>query len=152
MDRAGIMLFKVSPNVEFKELSCVTNPYRFAYPDFRYKIGAQPEFLIKGVDKNDAWLGVTLGPFKSGDVKENGVLAGGFIIEIFPDSPADKAGLQYGDIIIMLNERNGTYAELIPEIMSSSAIGDNLDIYFIRENETFQTQALLAKIQNDDYF
>ena len=152
MDRAGIMLFKVSPNAEFKELSCVTNPYRFAYPDFRYKIGAQPEFLAKGMDKSDAWLGVTLGPCRSGDVKGKGVLSGGFIIEVFPDSPADKAGLQYGDIIIMINEQNGTYAELIPEIIGSSAIGDKLDIYFFRANESYRTQASLEKIQNPDYF
>jgi len=38
-------------------------PNRFAYPDFRYKRGKQPEFLTKGIDKNGSWLGVTLGPF-----------------------------------------------------------------------------------------
>ena len=152
MDRAGIMLFKVNPNAKFEELICITNPYRFAYPDFRYKIGKQPEFLSKDVDKNAAWLGVTLGPFMSGDVKEKGVLAGGFIIEVFPGSPADKAGLQYKDIIITINERNGTYAELIPEIIRTASIGDNLDIYFYRESELFKTQAVLEKIQNTDYF
>ena len=152
MDRAGIMLFKASPNTEFKELSCVTNPYRFAFPDFRYREGKQPEFLTKRVKKNGAWLGVTLGPLRSGDVEGEGLLSGGFIIEVFPESPADKAGLQYGDIIIIINERNGTYAELIPEIISSSAIGDNLDIYFFRENEMYKTQAVLEKIQNADYF
>jgi uncharacterized membrane protein YgcG len=152
MDRAGIMFFKVFQNTIFEGLSCVTNPYRFAYPDFRYKRGKQPEFLTKGIDENGPWLGVTLGFFRSGDVKGEGLLAGGFIIEVCPESPAAKAGLQYGDIIVIINGRKGTYAELIPKIISSSAIGDKLDIYFYRESKGYKTQAMLEKNQNADFF
>lgn len=152
MDRAGAMLFSVSPNTVFNELVCMTHPYRFAYPDFRYRNGNQPGFLTKGINRNGAWLGVTIGPCKSGDVIGKGLLAGGFVIEVFPESPAEKAGLQYGDIIVIINEKKGTYAELIPELISTSAIGDQLDISFFRNNEGYITQAVLEKMQDPDYF
>jgi uncharacterized membrane protein YgcG len=150
MDRA--MTFKVAPSVVFRGLSCVTHPYRFAYPDFRYKTGKQPEFLIKGIDKNGPWLGVTLGFVTSDDFEEPDVIAGGFVLEVCPGSPAEKAGLQYGDIIVRIDDWNGTYAELIPKIISSYAIGDEIYIFYYRGNNPHHTRAVLGKNQDTDYF
>lgn len=152
MDRAGVKIFGVSPNIVFQGLYCVTHPYRFAYPDFRYKIGEQPEFLTKGIDKNGPWLGVTLGVVSWNMMKEKEITAGGFVLEVCPESPAEKAGLQYGDIIVIINKWKGTYSELIPKIISSSAIGDEIDIYYYRDNKLYHTQAVLGENHNADYF
>ena len=152
MDRAGVKLFGVSPYIVFEGLSCVTHPYRFAYPDFRYKVGEEPEFLTKGTDKNGPWLGVTLGVVSWNMMKEKEITAGGFVLEVCPESPAEKAGLQYGDIIVIINKWKGTYSELIPKIISSSAIGDKIDIYYYRDNKLYHTQAVLGENHNADYF
>jgi uncharacterized membrane protein YgcG len=151
MDRA--MRFKgISPHAIFEGLVCVTNPYRFAYPNFRYKVGEQPEFLTKGIDKNGPWLGVTLGLTRMNDVRGYDLVAGGFVLEVYPGSPAEKAGLRYGDIIVIINEWRGTYAELIPKIISSAAIGDKLDICYFRDHKPYQTQAVLEENRDADYF
>jgi uncharacterized protein len=147
------MLFKVDKYMVFDGMDCVTHPYRFAYPDFRYKTGDQPDFLTKGVDKNGPWLGVTLGVVKTGDFSDPKALyAAGFVLEVCPSSPAEKAGLQYGDIIMKMGDQNGAYAELIPEIISSLKIGDKIDIYFYRGKEGYRTQAVIGENLDADYF
>lgn len=150
MDRA--MRFKVTPHSVFGGIMCISHPYRFAYPHFSYVKGEKPpEFLTKGVDENTPWLGVTFGFTRDTDFKELELIAGSFVLEVCPESPADKAGLQYGDIIITINRWKGTHSALIPKIIRFGNIGDTMDIIFYREHKPYQTQAVLGPTQNADY-
>lgn len=69
--------------------------------------------IIKHGEVQRSWLGLTAQPLLKHDASEKGVLISGAIA----GSPADKAGLKSGDVMLSLNgvETNVRYDEQLPE-------------------------------------
>ncbi|MEM7554225.1 MAG: HhoA/HhoB/HtrA family serine endopeptidase [Cyanobacteria bacterium P01_A01_bin.84] len=60
----------------------------------------------------------------------------GVVIEdILKDSPAQKAGLRVGDLILKMNRQSIKTAAQVQRIVESSTVGDNLDIQVKRQNK-----------------
>ncbi len=66
---------------------------------------------------------------------QNGLKVGIYIDSIILGSPAQKAGLQQGDIIVKFDNKNVATMEEFNEIKNSKKIGDNVEISFYRENQ-----------------
>ena len=78
----------------------------------------------------------------------NDIDSGALITRIQPDSAAETAGLKVGDIIIEVNEKKvGGAAELRNRIGLLRS-GENVDIKFVRDNETRSAEAKLGQARS----
>ncbi|MBL7158871.1 trypsin-like peptidase domain-containing protein [Candidatus Microgenomates bacterium] len=78
----------------------------------------------------------------------NEVPQGAYLVEIMVDSPAEKAGLQEGDIITKINdkpirEEDGGIAEIINE----NKVGDKLSLEVWRDDKTFSLDVNLEEFE-----
>jgi serine protease DegS len=90
------------------------------------------------------WLGVEghdLTPGQQQYLGSRGVLIAG----IYRNGPADKAGLQYGDVIIEINQRPVPNTRSLLDIISSNKPGTKLDIRIWRNNEYKNLTAVLTQ-------
>jgi serine protease Do len=93
------------------------------------------------------WIGAvfqTVDPgvaFVYGLSVEQGVL----IIDITASSPASKAGLQPGDVIVTIDGKNVTSASQLADVISSSQIGQKLMITYQRGNNKSTVEVTTAQ-------
>lgn len=93
------------------------------------------------------WLGVvlyTVDPFTVLRYRlpvEEGVL----ITQVVSDSPAAKAGLKPGDVIVSVDGKKITTAEELIQLIHTSQIGQQIEITFWRGKTKNTTQAVLAE-------
>jgi len=57
-----------------------------------------------------------------------------YVERVVPDSPADEAGIQQGDILIAIDDNQITMANPLPHILLSYAPGDDVEITLVRDN------------------
>lgn len=67
------------------------------------------------------------------------------------NSPAEKAGLQEGDIITELNGINVVSYDALMEIMNTTKPGEKISIKYKRDGKVQKTDAVLDKVKNQFY-
>ncbi|MDR0407205.1 MAG: Do family serine endopeptidase [Holosporales bacterium] len=83
------------------------------------------------------WLGVYVDPL-SDDVAESlglGKAHGGVVVRVFSDSPAARAGLQLGDIIIAIDDKPIINGSKLQQLVADLPIGQVLPIKVIRKSK-----------------
>jgi putative serine protease PepD len=70
---------------------------------------------------------------------------GAFVVEVEPDTGAETAGLQQGDVILEVNGEAITSSEELGEAVRSSEVGDELEILIEREGEQQTVTAELGR-------
>jgi serine protease Do len=93
------------------------------------------------------WLGVsvsTVTPLVAAS-KHLSVDRGAFVAEIVPDCPAETAGLQIGDVIVRFADKEITDLTDLVQAIRSSEIGEEVEIVFVRGNDTRTTSARLVE-------
>ncbi|MGB9729063.1 MAG: S1C family serine protease [Thermoprotei archaeon] len=91
------------------------------------------------------WLGI-LGTTVTPQIAEYYGLPtekGALIVNIIPRSPAYKAGLTEGDIIISVNNKQVNSIEDLQDILRAMKVGEIVDIKFYRGNKIMNTKAEL---------
>ena len=93
------------------------------------------------------WLGVVLRTVEQWLVirYELAVDNGAFVTEVAPNSPADKAGIVPGDVIVSLNGTETATAEDLIQAIHSSEIGQEVEITFWRGDTKNTTHAIFAE-------
>ncbi len=93
------------------------------------------------------WLGVSLYTVDRYIAMANRlpVDKGVAITYVAPGSPAEKAGLRQLDVIIRFKGKDVATAQEVVEAIRSSKIGDDVEITFVRGNETRTVYARLAQ-------
>jgi len=93
------------------------------------------------------WLGVVLE-----DVNQLLVLryqlavdSGAFVRQVVQDSPADKAGIRSGDVIVSFDGKEITTAQELVQAIHSCQIGDEVEIIFWRGDTKNTTYAILVE-------
>ena len=76
------------------------------------------------------------------------VEGGAMITRVFPDSAAEKAGLEVGDIIVSVNDKTITSAAELRNTIGLLRSGDNVGIRYIRDNKTRSTTAELGSAED----
>ena len=93
------------------------------------------------------WLGIgasTVTPLLAAS-ESISVDRGALIVELVADSPAASAGLKTGDVIIRFGDKEiGNVADLVRAIRASE-IGEEVDIVFVRDDDTETTSAQLIE-------
>lgn len=75
----------------------------------------------------------------------NEVPQGAFIQEVIPDSPADKAGIEQGDIITKVDGQSVDSESKISQTISSKKIGDTLNLTVWNDGKERQVTATLQE-------
>jgi serine protease Do len=93
------------------------------------------------------WLGVVLYTVDEGiaDRFELAVNQGSLVTEVVPDSPADKAGLEPGDVIVSFEDREITNTDDLIQAIRSTRIGQQVEIIYWREDTRSTTYATLIE-------
>lgn len=77
----------------------------------------------------------------------NSVPTGAFIVEVVPNSAADKAGIEEGDIITEINGKRINEGDDISSAISPLKVGDTLTITYWRDGEEKEVTATLAAVR-----
>lgn len=93
------------------------------------------------------WLGVQIGPL-SKDLAEGLNLEGvqGVLInDVFKDSPADKAGLKPGDVVLAVDGQPVSSAKELQFIVARKAVGSTVDLTLVREGKRIHVKVKLGE-------
>jgi len=98
------------------------------------------------------WLGVliqdvTLDLAESFGMKQP---RGALVAKVLPDSPAKKAGIQVGDVIIEFNDEDIRNSAALPPIVGSSKVGLQLPVTVIRNGREKSLKVELDELPEDD--
>jgi serine protease Do len=93
------------------------------------------------------WLGVVFYTVDEGVAARYGlsVNQGVLVTEVGPDSPADKAGLKRGDVIVVFDSKEITDRQDLLQAIHSSQIGQSVTITYWREDTRQTTTATLIE-------
>ncbi len=90
--------------------------------------------------KPRAWLGVL-----SYTLREHVVIAG-----VMPGGPGEKAGLQQGDLVLAVDDRDVNDRRVLYEALHDRGPGENVNLKVLRNNRVFQIE--IPAIRAEDYF
>lgn len=86
------------------------------------------------------FLGISVG---------NGAQQGVTVVAVTPESAADKAGLQQGDIIITIDGKELHSPQEVTEMIQSKKVGDNISVLFSRDGKPNTVSAVLGEKQTN---
>lgn len=75
---------------------------------------------------------------------------GALVAAVTPDSPASKAGLQPGDVILKFDGKEVTSMRGLPKIVSQAPIGKAVDVELLRKGKQESTQVTVGRLEEDD--
>lgn len=98
------------------------------------------------------WLGVYVQEVDANLAKAAGLKlsTGGFVAQVQSDSPADRAGVLAGDIIISLDGHNITEPAVLPRIAGSLLPGSQVDLGLLRGKELHHLTVTIGELTDND--
>ncbi len=98
------------------------------------------------------WLGVKIQSVTDDiadtlGIEEN---VGALVAAVTPDSPASKAGLQPGDVILRFDSKDVTSMRGLPKIVAQAPIGKAVDVELLRKGQKQSTQVTVGRLEEDD--
>ena len=98
------------------------------------------------------WLGVAIQPVTPELAKSFGVgeSTGALVTAVSDDSPAQKAGLQRGDVITKYDGRVVARASDLPRVVAETAIGRAVPIEVVRDGQKKTLNVTVAKLAEED--
>lgn len=96
-----------------------------------------------------SWIGVSFKP-----IDKTGFLRGVLVNSVVEGSPADKAGIQAGDLVVQIDDEPVTirFAEEVPLLLKEIAdrpLGTSLSLAYEREGQRHETAIVTEKLQRD---
>jgi serine protease Do len=113
--------------------------------------------LASGGHVERGWLGVTIQrltpelarTFRLPETDGSPTTAGALVTEVNEDSPAAKAGLKSGDVILEYNGRKIARSEDLPRAVAETTIGRDVPIAVMRDGKRVTLQARVARMKDD---
>jgi serine protease Do len=98
------------------------------------------------------WLGVTIQRVTPALAKSFNLpgAEGALVTDVQSDSPAAKAGLRSGDVIVEYNGRTVARSEDLPRVVANTAIGHEVPITVIRDGRRVTVQARVARLNEKE--
>lgn len=95
------------------------------------------------------WLGVYVQPLTEEFMQAYGITGenGAVVSDVVPGSPADKAGLERGDVIKRIDDNVIEDPRHLVSVIRQSMTGDKVKIKVIRENTEKQIEVILGEVQ-----
>jgi serine protease Do len=107
--------------------------------------------LIKEGKVTRGWLGVTIQNFTPELAKEFGLdkTTGALVTDVFKESPAEKADLKRGDVILEVDGKEIKNVETLRNIIAQSKVGSKVKLKISREGKIFFVKATVAEFPQD---
>lgn len=111
-------------------------------------VAAQRVIVTKTEVARRAWMGVYIQKLDKERRKELGVKGreGVLVIEVVPDSPADKAGLWEDDVIIRLDGEEVQEPDDLIDVVKGKKPGDKVKVEYLRQGEHRQVEVTLGRV------
>ena len=110
---------------------------------------------IEKYKENGEYIGATLGiyaydrkmiPYINSELNKNYNLDNGiYVAEVIRNSPADKAQIKSGDIIITIDEKEINKMSELRRIIYEKNVGDIINVKYMRNGKISQKEITLAK-------
>ncbi|MBI5195326.1 MAG: DegQ family serine endoprotease [Nitrospirae bacterium] len=109
------------------------------------------EHLVKKGKVVRGWLGVTIQEVTPELAKQFGLkdFKGALVSDISKNSPAEKAGLRRGDVILELNGKTIRDVESLRNMVAQSDIGSAIKLLIMRAGKTIQLSATIAELPKE---
>ncbi|HWR73464.1 MAG TPA: PDZ domain-containing protein, partial [Nitrospirota bacterium] len=106
------------------------------------------ESLIKFKKVVRGWLGVSIQEVTSDLAEEFGVkeLKGALVSGVMKKSPAEKAGIKQGDVILMYNGKDVDDTGHLRNMVSQTPIGTKVRIKLLRQKKEIEVEAEVAEL------
>ncbi len=75
---------------------------------------------------------------------------GALIAKVLPDGPAEKAGLEVGDIVVKFDGKEISFSSDLPPLVGASRIGSKVPVEIIRRGETKQLKIQISELPVDE--
>jgi serine protease Do len=97
------------------------------------------------------WLGVVIQEVTPELAQSFGLKqpAGALVSDIEPGSPADKAGIKKGDIILKFNGKEITKMKELPAIVALTPVGETVTVTILRDGKTRDVTLKVAKMPTE---
>ncbi|HEY8194495.1 MAG TPA: Do family serine endopeptidase [Hyphomicrobium sp.] len=110
------------------------------------------EQLKKFGEVRRGWLGVKIQSVTDDIAETLGVPenSGALISAVTPDSPASKAGLEAGDVIMKFDGKDVSTMRGLPRIVAQAPIGKAVDVDLLRKGQHKTLQVTVGRLEDDD--
>ena len=75
---------------------------------------------------------------------------GALVAEAFKGSPAEKAGIEQGDIILQFNGKDIAESKELPRMMAATPVGDTVALKVLRNGKTITCQVNAGEMQEKE--
>jgi len=98
------------------------------------------------------WLGVMIQQVTP-ELAENFGLdrpIGALVGQVMPDSPAEKAGLKAGDVILEYNGKEVSQMSMLPAMVASTGVGEKASLVLIRDGKKQTLTVEIGKLEDEE--
>ena len=102
--------------------------------------------VIAGEQVTHAYIGLSCATVNEQNAQENHLSAseGAYVAEVAQNGPAQAAGIQSGDIVTKIGDEKITSADSLLLAVRTHAVGDTVDVEFVRNGKTQSTKVTLG--------
>ncbi|WP_075996812.1 DegQ family serine endoprotease [Salaquimonas pukyongi] len=108
--------------------------------------------LIEFGETRRGWLGVQI-QLVSEEIAESLGLdeaKGALVGDVFKDGPADKAGIQSGDIVLSFDGKEVETMRDLPKIVADTPVGESVDVVLFRKGEKQTVQVEVGRLEEGE--
>ncbi len=75
---------------------------------------------------------------------------GALIAKVLPDSPAESAGFEIGDVVVRFDGQEVSFSSDLPPLVGNTAIGNAVSVEVIRRGKKQKLQVTIAKLPDEN--
>ena len=98
------------------------------------------------------WLGVNVSTVTEDLAKELGVKenTGAHVASVANNSPAAKAGIETGDVIMKFDGKDISSMRGLPRVVAQTPVGKSVDLEYIRKGQKRSTKVVVARLSDEE--